>query len=340
MCQRSECYLVETGYGYELNGEHLFKRNEYIPYKTLPIFVNKRRSYSSFCTAYRYNITDIEHAELYGDLYFDFDDINDFEKVRVDALRTLSYLKIVFQIPSENVLIYYSGNKGIHLIVPAEILDIEPHNRLNGIYKTIANYVKDFTPNKTLDTQIYDNKRLFRIPNTINEKSKLYKIAITVDELRNLSEDEIKDMAKSKRNININHSYVSNITAKKQYLYFMDRYYEEEAQQQGNGSKRFRSTLNFVPPCIKNLLDNGAQEGSRNVSIACLSGFYKNFGKTLDETIALITEWNDNNVKPTGQSELTKTIKSIFNSNKQYGCSTLKTVSLCDPKNCRLSKKE
>ena len=78
----------------------------------------------------------------------------------------------------------------------------------NCIYKYIANFAKGFTPNKTVDTQIYDNKRLFRIPNTRHEKSGLYKIPITLNELQTLSIDQIREMAVKQRVIELQKEFL------------------------------------------------------------------------------------------------------------------------------------
>lgn len=338
MCTVKECYLVETGFGFESNGERGFSRGHYIPYRTISGFIENRNRYSVFSSAYRYNTTDIAKSDLYGDLYLDFDSLNGYDKVKADALTALSYLKIVYHISENQVKVYYSGNKGVHIIVPAEILGIEPMPLLNGVFKTIALSIKSFTPNKTVDTQIYDNKRMFRIPNTIHEKSKLYKIPITPDELRNLSEEQIKTLAQQPRELQLNTYYEINHIAQKQFQRAIEEYYILDKESKKD--KRFKSKYNFTPPCIQYILENGAPEGQRNITIACLTGFCKNSGKSLNETIDFISEWNSKNAKPTGDQEMNKTIKSIFMGEKIYGCSTLKSISVCDESRCKLSKKK
>jgi hypothetical protein len=338
MSQEKECYLVEFGFGFEINGERGFSRGHYIPYRTIYSFIEDHNRYSVFCSAYRYDTTDIAKSNLYGDLYLDFDDINDFEKVRADALTALSYLKIVYHINENQIKVFYSGNKGVHIIVPAIILGIEPMPLLNGVFKTIALSIKSFTPNKTVDTQIYDNKRMFRIPNTIHEKSKLYKIPITPEELRNLTEEDIKKLAQQPRTIQLNTVYETNNIAQKQFQKAIEEYYILDKETKKD--KRFKSKYNFTPPCIQYILENGATEGQRNITIACLTGFCKNSGKSLNETIDFISEWNSKNAKPTGDQEMKKTIKSIFMGEKLYGCSTLKLLSVCDESRCKLSKKK
>lgn len=338
MNHAKECFLVEVGHGFETNGERGFSRGSYIPYQTVRNFIKQYNSYSVFCSAYRYSNSDISKSVLYGDMYLDFDDINDFERVRKDALTALSYLKIVYHIEENQVQIFYSGNKGVHIIVPAEIYGLEPMPLLNGVYKTIALSVKAFTPNKTVDTQIYDNKRMFRIPNTIHEKSKLYKIPITSNELRNMSENDIKAMATQPRFIEFKPVLEVNHIAQQQFNRAVEEYYMLDKESKKD--RRHKSKYNFTPPCIQYILENGAEEGQRNITIACLTCFCKNSGKSLHETIDFISEWNDNNIKPTGEMEMKKTIKSMFNNHKDYGCSTLRLISQCTESQCKLSKKK
>lgn len=336
MNQRKENYLVEIGHGFEIDGERGFKRGDYIPYQTVNLFIKKCNKRSVFTSIYRYQTADVDKSTLYGDMYLDFDDIDNFEHVRNDAITALSYLKICYHITEDEVQIYYSGNKGIHIIIPAEIFDIEPITSLNGVFKTIASSIKTYTKYKTIDTQIYDNKRLFRIPNTIHEKSNLYKIPITIQELRTLSESGIKSMAMHER-IFPKQQYRTNPVAARQFKKDIEEFYLLEKELKKD--KRFKTVYNFTPPCIQHILDNGAKEGERNITIACLTGFCKNSGKSLNETIDFITEWNSNNIKPTGEREMQKTIRSIFMGDKIFGCSTLKTISVCNENTCKLSKK-
>lgn len=340
MCAISDCKIVEVGYTTQINGtERKFNRNVYLQCNEFFEFFKSHSLIDSYCSAYLYNDSKVEQAELYGNLYLDFDDKNNVENAREDLIHTLSFFKIVYQIPNDQMKIYFSGNKGFHLIVPKEILGVEPDKNLNGIFKTIAEQVKRYSIHKTVDLQIYDNKRLFRIPNSINGKTNLYKIIITPEELFNLSIDQIRQMATQPRNLKLNINPIINPVANNQYRQAIKQY-EQQVKQQNIKAKgfRYKKTLNVTPKCIETILENGAEEGARNVSIACLTSFYKESGKTLDEIIDLLTEWNSKNTKPTPVREMKSTIKSIFFSDKTYGCNTLQTITQCDGDNCQLMK--
>ena len=329
------CNLIEVGYSYESNNKNLFSRNHFISFSDINQFIASRNMRGTYRSAFRYSSTDIDNALMYGDLYFDLDDVNSFETVRKDAVYILNMIEITFLIDKKLVQIYYSGYKGIHLILSAKIMGVKPCDNLNEIYKYIATLSNRLTKFKTVDTQIYDSRRLFRIPNTINEKSGLYKIPLTYEELETLSIEEIRELATHPRIINTREYYSIPTACQmlKKYTEECERYLKTDKK----GNKKYKKTFNFIPPCIQNLLDNGAIEGTRNISIACLAGFYKAYGYTLDETLDTIKEWNSMNTKPTGTHELTATVKSIFNGEKQFGCKTLDQISVCSEE-CKVYK--
>lgn len=329
------CNIIEVGFSYESNNKNLFSRNNFIPFSDINQFVASRNMCGTYRSAYRYSTTDIDNALMYGDMYFDFDDINNFETVRKDAITVLNTIEVTFLIDKKVVQIYYSGYKGIHLILSAKTLGVQPCDNLNEIYKYIAMNTSKFTKFGTIDTQIYDNRRLFRIPNTINEKSGLYKIPLTYEELETLSIEDIKEMASTPRVIK-KPEYYCIPTAYNMYQKYIQEY-ERYMKTEKNGDKKHKKKFDFIPPCVQHILDNGAVEGVRNMSIACLAGFYSVYGCTLNETLDNIKTWNSKNSKPTGERELTATVKSIFNGEKQYGCNTFSQISVCD-KECKVYK--
>lgn len=337
MCRKEDCFIIETGYWVSKKNS-IFKRKEFLPESLLDVLIVKRNNHGIFRTVLSYDTEDQDNAMQYGDFYLDFDSDN-FELVRQDALKAISYLKIVFNmnmIP-EQVKIYFSGNKGVHIIVPGDVLGIKPRTDLNEIYKTIAEAISQFSTNKTIDLKIYDNKRLFRIPNSQHEKTGKYKVEITIDELRYSSEEEIKKIASKPRHLNDSEKeYKLCREANKMYETFIER-----TQVRLNDFKNIQSsgTLKYTPPCILKILENGAVEGQRNHTIAILASFFKSSGKNLDEALEIIERWNgEKNTSPTPIAELRKTARSLYNIEKTYGCSSIKTLELCISEECRFKK--
>ena len=126
-------------------------------------------------------------------LVFDFDSKEDLEKVREDVQTLLDRLKELKVPTKECVQVYFSGNKGFHVIVHTTS-SFTPEE-LKVVCTNIAEGLKTF------DRSIYDRTRKFRIENTVNPKSKLYKIELTGADFK-LPMEEIKKKAKNPNYVN------------------------------------------------------------------------------------------------------------------------------------------
>lgn len=335
MCNKEECFLSEVGYWVDKD-KKFFKRNIIIPSALVDVIRIKRNNRGIFKTAYSYNDENQKEAYLYGDFYLDFDS-SDFEEVRNDVIKAVSFLKIVFKLDVDNdCKIYYSGNKGVHLIIPATILGVSPIKNLNEVYKSIAVAINDFIKYKTLDLRIYDNKRMFRIENSMHEVTNRYKVYLRYDELRNLPEESIIAISSSPREVpKINQNFSPD--ANKMYIYYL-----EKAQKKSLTFNNIKSngTLNYMPPCIKEILDIGATSGKRNNTIAVLSSYYKATGEDLEKCISILKEWNlEKNSIPLSEGELIRTCRSIYSSYSNFGCTSIKDLGLCTTdKDCKFRK--
>jgi len=119
-------------------------------------------------------------------LVFDFDDENNPENSKEDT-QTLVDRLIDRDVAPDAINVFFSGKKGFHVTV--ETKESFNPKELKQIAKSLAGDLDTF------DTKIYNSNRIFRIPNTLHQKSQLYKIQIGLDELESLSLDEIKKEA-------------------------------------------------------------------------------------------------------------------------------------------------
>lgn len=119
-------------------------------------------------------------------LYFDFDSESDVTLAKNDAIELVSRLA-AYGLQPDSINIFFSGRKGFSVEI-----DTSQEFSPQELKRICSNVGKGLT---TLDTQIYNASRIVRIPFTKHNKSGLYKIPITVDELSNLSVDQIKDLA-------------------------------------------------------------------------------------------------------------------------------------------------
>lgn len=329
-------------------GAHLpggkFTRNHILDRDQADVFRFKYNNLGVFVTTYMYDCENQNEANLFGDFYLDFDyDLEGsnqesaFDVVRRDVLSACRYLRVILGVNQEEILLFFSGKKGIHLIVPKEILGIVPHKNLNRHYKMLAEDINKFTSGKTLDLKIYDNKRLFRMPNSIHQSSKLYKVYLTEDEITNSTFASIKSIAKNTRIIPKIEKKVS-MKAKMEF-----QSYEKKFNMLINRVKTNipeGATLDYTPPCVSYLLNNPIGAGQRNDTTAFLASFFKQNGLSEDDAKLKLYGWNGNRCTPSlSEEEIDITVESIYSGDAKMGCSTAKTISKCDIEKCKLYRK-
>jgi hypothetical protein len=139
-----------------------------------------------------------EHHPIYGNLVFDFDDNDDPNKSRTDAIKMYDMLINEYKINPTNIRIYFSGKKGFHIEIDYRSYMDEPEKDLHLIYKSFYKTIKDRFP--TLDGSMYAKRKMWRLPNSIHSGSGLYCIPITYNQL-NMTMDYIKLLAKNTQKI-------------------------------------------------------------------------------------------------------------------------------------------
>lgn len=125
-------------------------------------------------------------------LYFDFDSKDNLSKAREDALETAGRL-MAKGIDEDAISCYFTGSKGFSLEV--ELNESITPDKFRAIVFDVAGDLPTF------DKVVNDPNRIVRIANTKHNKSGLYKIPLTPDELTNLSEFDIKLLAKNPRKV-------------------------------------------------------------------------------------------------------------------------------------------
>ena len=329
-------------------GAHLpngkFIRNHLIETNEVNLFRFKYDNTGVFTTAYIYDSKDQNTANLHGDFYLDFDydlDGNEqetaFNIVRQDVISACRYLKVILGVEQESIMLFFSGKKGIHLIVPKEVMDVPPSKYLNKYYKMLAEDINMYTSGKTIDLKIYDNKRLLRMPNSIHQSTNLYKVYLSFEELSTMSYLDIKNMATKPRVIPQAKNKIS-IRAKMEM-----QGYEKKFDLLLNKTKTtFTSdnTLSYTPPCVNYLLTNPVGAGQRNDTVAFLANFFKQSGLNEEEAKAKLYSWNEEYCTPSlPDREIDITTNSIYSGNAKMGCSTARIISQCDIEQCKLNRK-
>lgn len=321
-----------------------FTRNHILTMDKVITFRYKYGNKGVFTTAYMYDSEDQANANLYGDFYLDFDlDITDskdkerdFNIIRNQVLATIRYLHIIYGIGNNDIKIYFSGSKGIHLLLPKETLGVVPNKHLNLVYRMMAEDIVKYTHAETLDLRIYDNKRLFRLPNSMHPKTNLYKIPLKYDELLTLTHSQIIELAIDPRAEIIKEVKV-NQKANMEYRNYLEKTLALINKPRSKGTLELK--LDYTPPCVEYLLKNQVGKGQRNDTLAFLASFFRQTGMSEEQTEEALIKWNNAMCDPPiKEQEVTITINSIYCGNGNMGCARGRTLSQCDDK-CKFKRK-
>lgn len=337
------CEYVEVAYNYRArDGTWRFAR--YSPERheetekflvrlgEVPAFRARHKNTGVYQTAYAYSDRlRRDGVLLYGDFYLDFDaDATEegWRAVKQDALAAIYYMQSIYDIDPEMLQIFYSGSKGVHVIVPAQIFGVEPHPRLNEIYRLIYKQMS-LVLGDTVDPRIYDWVRLFRLPYSRHQETGLFKTEITLDELKTLSLRDIQRIARVPRVIQRKPPVLS---PKAHYtLKQMEGRLDETVRLTDRKGRvwPFLASLKEDVPCMNHLLNEGVPEGCRNTSAITLASYLMQRGKSEAEAQQIMLEWNQRNDPPLKPSEITDVVQRTFDESNRYsyGCDSYRQVA-------------
>ena len=323
-----------------------FSRNIFKRIEDIPKVRKKYKNRGVYLSAYAYeNARDKDNSLLYGNLYIDLDatELKDaskeneaFEKIREDGIKTISFLSAICHVDEEMIKIYYSGQKGLHIIVPAKILGVQPMKELNMVYKLIAEEIHKFTKHKTVDTQIYDNARLISLPNVQHPETGRYKIPLTYQELRTLPFKEIKRLSQTKRKVAYKEPRY-NTRANRVFQSYINDWEKIKREKEKRSGKAKKRKLDFCPPCIKSMLTRSCPQGFRNNTAAVLTAYFRLRGMSEKKAWSKLEQWNSEYAN-LSKRELDATFRSIFHGEYEYGCGTLEQLGICDKANCKIGR--
>lgn len=298
----------------------------------------------TYCTIYKYDNENIDSCNFIAPLYLDLDIDNieeDYNKLIRDLKILIHKLVTEFHVEQNDIQIYFSGSKGFHLIISENIFGFEPGRTLNKDLKKVAVYLKAYTLTKCIDTKIYDYKRLFRINNTINSKTGLYKVRVLYNDLINMSYDELIEYASKPKDIKAD-DYLYNDKASESFTNLIEKLNKRDREKINIQVAKEYIRKKELLPCVKYILQNGSPNGQRNNSTIALANSLFQVGYNQDEVIEIITTWNETkNEEPLPDREIRATIKSAYNNSKQniyYGCSSFRELDVC-VKGCPIYKR-
>lgn len=322
---------------------------EMIEVSELSIWKEKHQSSMQglFSSIYMYPTDDPYIGGVISDFYMDLDCAENPDKARKEAVAVVKKLIQDCNIQDESIRIAFSGRKGISLTVDHRVFNAESSADLPLIWKSIVEELIKKLKLKTVDTSIYERRRLWRLLNSQHQKSGLYKIPLTLVELENLSIDKIKKIADKPRELSIKGEAQPVLKAEKLFEKHKNKVEKWLEDRKKSFEKTELRTLSDDPPCVKHRLEIGAKTGSRNSFLFQLAVYYAHKGLSEPEIVKIGYEFAKRCEQEPEPFPKAGEIESIVNSaikgvqDKRYsvGCSSEALADLCDKENCPFFKK-
>lgn len=315
------------------------------------------KDFNCFATVQKYaNEKKTEGEDFLAPLYFDLDYSENPAVAQKEAIKLVEFFTGELDIQEQDLHIYFSGSKGFHILVDERALGVEPRKDLQRVYKHIAGYLRyrlgevqeqedengrpvEYTESlKAVDLVVYTVKRMLRLPYSRHQKTGLYKIELTLQQLKELTLDEIKERARTGQPIQREEKTVRK--RPKAGIFYADKLHEYEEAAATVSDKRNKTEYVFVkdkpPVCVEDILNNGwKKDGDRNNATVQLCCYFKAAGYKKEEATSILEDWV---VKFTSadsrysiqqrKANTRNVIESVYGSEKdyQFGCAFIRSL--------------
>lgn len=307
-----------------------FNRGIIIPVSKLPNYIGEEPLYRS---VYLYDESAVEYVNNKGSLK-NFFGVRYIDKIPVDIdkqdrtdERTLDILRGTIieledaDITEESFQCYFSGS-GYHLILSGDLFKFKPGNDLPFIVKqTMKKLIPD------IDASIYMRTGIYRLQHTPNQKTDLYKIPITRNEVMNKDPEEIFKLAKTAR---LDYNY---------HVLTGDGEFEDKIVDEVPDVQVFNkiSEPTKIIPCVQSMLNQGAREGSRHITAMRIISHFKRHGIPSHYAKVMMLHWNN---KSMPEQQVMEMVENVYNRNYKYGCQDSVMVDHCKTQCIHFQRKD
>ena len=198
---------------------------------------------------------------------------------------------------------YFSGT-GYHIAIAAEVFNFQADKELPYIVKeTMKKLFKD------ADISIYMRTGIYRMAHTLNVKSNLYKIPLSIGEVYQLDPEDIIKLASTSR---LDFPYEPLVGEGELEEHVISSKVVPNIKQFNKVSEPTR-----MVPCVQTMLNTGPKEGERHKTLLRIASHFKRHGIPSEYAKQASLHWNDNNMEP---NKIIEVVESTYNNNYRYGC--------------------
>ena len=245
----------------------------------------------------------------------------------LDAARSLSrYFLDRWRLDAGALQIYFSGAKGFHLMVDSRAFGkLAPARNWPMVFDSLRRHIAQQLPERlreAVDLSIKDRMRLLRLPNTLHEKSRRYKIILTPAELATFSADGIRELAKQPRPLTVTDETglrsrveVGENRAAGELLRRIQRQFKKLTRKPFDYRFSRPEDLSHIEfPCAgaQAIWQRHIEPGQRNNCAIRLASELRLLGLSGEECEKKLLEWNSRNQIELSADELSSVVHSAY----------------------------
>jgi len=306
-------------------------RGKIIPVTDITKYIelaNNQKHQELYVSYYRFDEEIIEHQKKYNTLkgfdgkayinqiVLDIDKGDSSDEEILDKTKEfVNDMCYGMDIPESHVIPWFSGS-GYHITLP-NIYQFEPGVDLPRVVKNTL--LKHFP----LADNIYDKTRLIRCGYTINKKTDLIKIPLTMDELFNYTAKEIHQLASNKGSLKsiLRKVNIVPVEIKTRIMSPIVNNLKEHKKVVSRSTELSDDhiTPNQIAPCVQQMYRNGPTSGNRRNTLLRIISYYRRNGIPFSAALAMAKDWS---LMSDGfdESEAVEVTKYIYFNDRKYTC--------------------
>ena len=197
--------------------------------------------------------------------------------------------------------IYFSGT-GYHIIISGEVFNFnQGDSDLPFIVKETMNNLFS-----EIDLSVYNRTAIYRCPNTLNQKSNLYKIPLTYEQINSSDYQTIKRKAQEQVILETDPIWGDGELE--------DRIIKEVPKVRVMDSST--EPKNIVP-CVQKMYKLGPEDGSRNNTLMRIASHFFRHGIPSEAAKAALLHWNGGQLE---DGVIIKKVEDTYRGGYKYGC--------------------
>jgi hypothetical protein len=259
-------------------------------------------NFNCFATVQRFvNTERTKGEEFLAPLYFDLDHEADPSISQADAIKLIEFFTEELDTKASDIWVYFSGSKGFHILINSTALGVRPRNDLHKAFKHIAGYLVHRLDLTALDLVVYTSSRMLRLPNSVHQKTKRFKVELSIEELKTLSLEQIKEIAESPRHKDqkpfTGEERTKGLALRQKAGHFYSDKLREHIEAAATSNRKYEKE-EFIfkkgqpPVCVQDILESGwKKEGDRNQATVQLACYYKDAGHNREDTLKTLEDW-------------------------------------------------